>query len=143
MSRQKGLSLAASYPKHLIISSDQVIVIKGVPVSKPESHQAAVQQLQAASGDWVESLTGLALLNPTTGQQHYRVIPTRVLFKTLSLTQIEQYLQQDQPYHCAGSLRVESLGISLLEKIHSDDPTALIGLPLICLVEFLSLEGYG
>lgn len=142
LSRQKGLRGAHLHPDHLIISSDQVIVIDGIPVSKPESHLEAVQQLQTASGHWVESLTGIAVLNPQTQRQQYRCIPTRVLFKRLSTLQIERYLRQDQPYHCAGSLRVESLGISLLEQIDSKDPTALIGLPLICLVEFLTLEGY-
>ncbi len=142
LSRQKGLAVAKDHPKHLIISSDQVIVIHGEPVSKPESHGEAIKQLQNASGTWVSSLTGLAVLNPQTQLQQYRCIPTQVLFKTLSLRQIEQYLQQDQPYDCAGSLRVESLGIRLLEKIHSDDPTALIGLALIGLVEFLTNEGY-
>lgn len=139
LSRAKGWTIATLHPKQWIISSDQVIVINGIPVSKPESHDDAVQQLQAASGQWVESLTGLAVLNPTTQEQYYDCVITRILFKTLTLAQIERYLQQDQPYHCAGSLRVESLGISLLAKIHSDDPTALIGLPLIRLVDFLKL----
>ena len=142
LSRAKGLKIAETVKDHLIISSDQVIVIAGHAVSKPESHVEAIHQLQAASGSWVESLTGLALFNPQTGKQHYQCVSTQVLFKPLSLSQIERYLQQDQPYHCAGSLRVESLGISLLAKIVSDDPTALIGLPLIGLVDFLTLEAW-
>lgn len=137
LSRAKGMKIASSRPEAAIISSDQVIVIRGVAVSKPESHEDAVAQLQAASGQWVESLTGLAFYRPDTREQYYGCVPTQILFKTLSLTQIETYLEQDKPYHCAGSLRVEGLGIRLLAKIHSDDPTALIGLPLIRVCDFV------
>lgn len=139
LSRAKGMKIANSRPTATIISSDQVIIIRGIALSKPESHEDAVGQLQAASGQWVESLTGLAFYRPETQEQHYCCVSTNILFKTLSLTQIETYLQQDKPYHCAGSLRVEGLGIRLLDKIHSDDPTALIGLPLIRLCDFLDL----
>lgn len=142
LSRQKGLKAAETYPNHLIISSDQVIIIQGVAVSKPENHLDAVKQLQASSGQWVESLTGLAVWNPRTQTQQYACVPTQILFKALSLAQIEAYLHQDQPYHCAGSLRIEGLGIRLVQKILSDDPTALIGLPLIRLVDFLNQAGY-
>lgn len=137
LSRAKGLKIAATRPDATIISSDQVIIIQNQAVSKPESHEEAVAQLQAASGQWVESLTGLACYRPDTGEQHYCCVSTNILFKTLSLAQIEGYLRQDKPYHCAGSLRVEGLGIRLITKIHSDDPTALIGLPLISVCEFL------
>ena len=113
----------------------------GQILGKPGNHDNAVKQLTTASGKTVLFLTGLALLNSKTGQIQSLVEPFEVSFKTLSVAQIEFYLQQEQPYQCAGSFKSEGLGISLFSKLHGDDPNSLIGLPLIRLIELLKAEG--
>lgn len=141
LTREKGLAVAKKYADHLIISADQVIVVRGKAISKPETREAAIEQLLAQSGECVEALSGIGLLNSATNHFQYACVKTQVVFQTLSLQQIEKYLNKDeQAYHCAGSLRVEALGISLLEKVSSEDPTALIGLPLIALIKMLRNE---
>ncbi|MCD6046368.1 MAG: septum formation inhibitor Maf [Gammaproteobacteria bacterium] len=139
LTQEKGRAVAKKFPEALIISSDQVIIVKGQVISKPETKEAAVVQLQEESGEWVESLTGLGLLNAKTNEYQYACVKTRVLFRELTQAMIDDYLAKDpQAIYCAGSLRVEALGIILLKKIESDDPTALIGLPLITLTEMLN-----
>lgn len=142
LTKEKAYAVAGRFNNHYIISSDQVIIINGEICSKPEIYEVAVRQLQAASGNWVKSLTGLGLLNTQNGHYHYACIQTEVLFRHLTIEEIHDYLAKDQPLNCAGSLRVEALGIVLLEKIVSDDPTALIGLPLIQLTNFMKREGF-
>lgn len=143
LTREKGRAAAKSYPEAFIISADQVIVVNGEAISKPEAYENAVHQLEMESGQWVEALSGIGLLNARTNQYHYACVITRVLFKHITREQIEKYLAKDpQALHCAGSLRVEASGISLLEKVHSDDPSALIGLPLIALCDMLAKEGF-
>ena len=100
-----------------------------------------MKQLQAARGKEVMFHTALCLFNSRNGNIQTRLVPSRVRFRNLSDRQIENYLDKEQPYHCAGSAKAEGLGIALLESIQSDDPTALIGLPLIALVDMLSKEG--
>jgi septum formation protein len=139
LTQEKGKVIAKEFSDALIISSDQVIVVKGQVISKPETKEAAIAQLQEESGEWVESLTGLGLLNTKTNEYQYACVKTDVLFRELTQPMIEDYLAKDpQAIYCAGSLRVEALGIILLKKIESDDPTALIGLPLITLTEMLN-----
>ena len=138
LTKEKGQAVAAQFPEARIISADQVIVVRGEAISKPTSKEEAVQQLLNESGQWVEALSGLGLLNTKTKDYHYACIKTRVLFRTLSYAQIEGYLAKEpSALQAAGSLKVEGLGISLLEKIESEDPTALIGLPLIALTKML------
>lgn len=138
LTKEKGRVIGQKYPDAIVISSDQVIVVKGRAISKPETYEEAVNQLQAESGAWVQAFTGLGVLNTKTQEYEYRCVKTRVLFRELTLEHIKDYLRKDpQAIHCAGSLRVEALGITLLKKIESDDPTALIGLPLIVLTEIL------
>ena len=141
LSEQKARAIGQHYTNALIIGSDQVAILDGQILGKPDNHINAVKQLTTASGKTVLFLTGLALLNSKTGQIHSLVEPFEVSFKTLSLAQIEFYLQQEQPYQCAGSFKSEGFGISLFYKLRGDDPNSLIGLPLIRLIELLKAEG--
>lgn len=125
----------------LIIGSDQVAVLDKKIIGKPADHQAAVTQLLEASGREVHLFSGLCLYNSASGRLQHCVEPYSVVFRELSLEQIEAYLRKDQPYQCAGSLKSETLGIALLRKLRGDDPNALIGLPLIRLVDMLLNEG--
>jgi septum formation protein len=141
LSEQKAYKIAESYPNALIIGSDQVAVLDGAILGKPGNHDNAVKQLTAASGKTVKFLTGLALLNSQTGHIQSVVETFEVGFKTLSATQIDFYLHQEQPYQCAGSFKSEGFGISLFSKLHGNDPNSLIGLPLIRLISLLEAEG--
>lgn len=137
----KAHDLVHKYPQHLIIGSDQVASFAGQLIGKPMTHDKAVQQLQAFSGQKVDFYTGLCLLNSQTGHFQQCVELFSVYFRKLSHEQIERYLYAEQPYFCAGSFKSEGLGICLFEKMQGDDPTSLIGLPLIRLVTFLQNEG--
>ncbi|PHS68996.1 MAG: septum formation inhibitor Maf [Methylophaga sp.] len=141
LSEQKAQAIALQYPDTLIIGSDQVAVIDGHILGKPGNHENAVKQLMAASGKTVLFLTGLTLLNSQTGNMQTLCEPFKVSFKRLSPKQIEFYLQQEQPYQCAGSFKSEGLGISLFSSLNGDDPNSLIGLPLIRLIQLLAAEG--
>jgi len=137
----KAQAVAARCPGSLVIGSDQVAVHDGVIVGKPHTHERAVAQLRAASGKVVMLYTGLALVNADSGRIQSEVAPYRVVFRPLSDTQIESYLRKEQPYHCAGSVKSEGLGVALLERFDGEDPATLIGLPLIRLVRMLENEG--
>ena len=142
LTKQKAKAVASNFPNSLVISADQVIVVQGQAISKPENKKTAIQQLMKQSGAWVTAYSGLGLLNTQTQHYQYACVATQVQFQTLTLARIEEYLAKEPTaIYCAGSLRVESLGISLLSTIHSDDPTALIGLPLIALCAMLREEG--
>jgi septum formation protein len=125
----------------LIIGADQIAVHDGNIVGKPRDHAQAVQQLRAASGSAVTLYTGVALINSETTHVQSAVVPFRVVFRQLTDRQIEDYLRREQPYDCTGAVKVEGLGIALLERMEGDDPSALIGLPLIRLVQMLEKEG--
>jgi len=127
--------------KGLIIGSDQVATLGDEILGKPGSHERASEQLRHLSGKTVTFLTGLCLLNSETGAIQLDVVPFRVWFRLLDEGQIERYLRHDEPYNCAGSFKSEGLGISLFERIEGEDPTALIGLPLIRLTSMLAREG--
>jgi septum formation protein len=137
----KARAVAEQHPGSLVIGSDQVAVHQGTIVGKPLTHERAVAQLRAASGTEVVLYTGLALVNADTGTIQSEVVPYRVVFRTLSQAQIENYLRREQPYHCAGSVKSEGLGVALLERFEGEDPATLIGLPLIRLVRMLENEG--
>jgi len=130
----------ARFPHSLIIGSDQVAICDGVPLDKPGDYAGAVRQLRHASGKSVSFITAIALVNTASGRTQTNLVSTEVRFRTLSDQEIERYLQAEPSYDCAGSAKAEGLGISLLESIHSSDPTALIGLPLIALCEMLRNE---
>jgi len=137
----KARSIAKAYPDALIIGSDQVADCQGQPIGKPGNHENAVAQLHALSGQTVVFHTGLALLDAATGSCQAALIDVRSTFRHLTSAEIEGYLRREQPYDCAGSVRSEALGIALFERIESDDPTALIGLPLIQLARMLRAAG--
>lgn len=125
----------------LIIGSDQVAVSGDEILGKPGTHENAVVQLRKLSGKLVTFQTGLCLLNSTSNEMQVDSIPFRVQFRKLDEQQIERYLRADQPYNCAGSFKSEGLGITLFERMDGDDPTALIGLPLIRLTSMLMQAG--
>ena len=141
LSREKALAVARTFPRHLIIASDQVAVIDGHILGKPGSHENATQQLQSASGKTVEFLTGLCLYNSKSEHLQLDVVPFRVVFRKLDDADIEHYLQREKPYNCAGSFKSEGLGIALFQRLEGDDPNSLIGLPLIRLIDMLKAEG--
>ena len=137
----KARAVAARHPDALIIGSDQSAVLDGEILTKSGSFDNAVKQLQNASGKRVVFQTGLCLLNSATGRAQCACVPYTVVFKTLTPEMIEDYLNKEQPYNCAGSFKSEGLGIALFERFEGEDPNALIGLPLIRLVEMLNNEG--
>ncbi|WP_198140778.1 Maf family nucleotide pyrophosphatase [Nitrosospira sp. NpAV] len=139
----KTRAVALIYPDALIIGADQVAVLEGVQLGKPLNRANATRQLQFIRGKEVVFHTALSLFNTRNSNMQTRLIPSRVKFRKLSDQQIYNYLDKEQPYHCAGSAKSEGLGIALVEHMVSDDPTALIGLPLIALVEMLAYEGVG
>jgi len=125
----------------LIIGSDQVAVYDQQILGKPGNFEKAQKQLTAFSGQSVKFITGLCLYNTTTNNVQYKQDITWVRFRPLSASQIEQYLIKDEPYQCAGSFRSEGLGSALFRAIETNDPNALIGLPIINLVKMLENEG--
>jgi len=137
----KAKAVVESHHDALIIGSDQVAVIDNEILGKPGSHEKAIAQLQKASGKTVRFFTGLCLLNAATGNTQVEVVPFDVVFRKLTDSQIENYLQKEKPYNCAGSFKSEALGICLFEKLQGDDPNTLMGLPLIRLVRMLEREG--
>jgi len=137
----KAKALAADYPTHLIIGSDQVAVLGDQMIGKPHTYERAFVQLHSASGSQVIFKTGLCLLNASTGESQVTVEEFKVEFRELSNDQIHHYLTYEQPYDCAGSFKCEGLGIALFSKLSGDDPNTLIGLPLIRLVDMLKEEG--
>jgi len=141
LSVAKAQAVASQFPDALIIGSDQVAVIDDDILGKPGNHDRAVEQLRRASGRSVNFYTGLCLYNSRTNQHQLDVVSFEVTFRQLTDQQIERYLQREQPYNCAGSFKSEALGITLFEAMRGDDPTALIGLPLIRLTSMLTEEG--
>ncbi|MFP5344923.1 MAG: Maf family protein [Gammaproteobacteria bacterium] len=141
LARAKAEAVAKTHPGALIIGADQVGVIEGEITGKPRDHTDAVRQLRHASGKSVLFLTALCLLNSATKNTRLETVPFSVTFRTLTDEQIENYLRIEQPYQCALSFKSEGLGVALCEKYAGDDPTALIGLPLIKLTRMLEREG--
>ncbi|EIJ36937.1 Maf family protein [Thiothrix nivea] len=137
LSLQKAQKVAEQHPDALIIGSDQCAVLNEQVIGKPGTHENAVQQLQNSSGETVYFLTGLCLYDSHDGSYQLDVVPFQVDFRELTEGEIDRYLRKDQPYNCAGSFRSESLGITLFKRMTGDDPTALMGLPLIRLSEML------
>jgi septum formation protein len=137
LAKAKSEAAAAGLEQALVIGSDQVAELDGLVLDKPGSIERAQAQLSACSGRAVVFHTGLCLLDTRTGQSHLHLDQTRVQFRALETTEIERYVAAEQPLDCAGSFKCEELGISLFERIDSEDPTALIGLPLIALARLL------
>ena len=140
LAEQKAYEVA-KHKQGLIITSDQVAVLGDEVLGKPHTHDNAIKQLSNCSGKKVDFLTSLSVFN-TQSQQIETIIDVfSVYFKKLSQTQIENYLNKEQPYNCAGSFKSEGLGIALFEKLEGQDPNSLIGLPLIQLIALLEKQG--
>lgn len=137
----KARDVARRHPQAVVIGSDQVADLHGDPLGKPGTHERAVAQLTRMSGKTVIFQTALAVVCIDTGFEQCDIAPVRVVFRTLGPAEIEQYLRAEQPYDCAGSAKSEGLGIALLERIDNDDPTALVGLPLIRTCHLLRAAG--
>jgi septum formation protein len=137
----KAQAVAALYPQAVVIGSDQVADLHGEPLGKPGTHARATEQLRRMRGQVVIFQTALAVVCVETGFVQQDVAQVKVLFRDLTDDEIENYLQTEQPYDCAGSAKSEGLGIALLERIDNDDPTALIGLPLIRTARMIRAAG--
>jgi septum formation protein len=137
----KARAVAARRPEALVIGADQVADLAGEPLGKPGTHERATWQLRRMSGRTVIFQTALAVVCAASGFEQSDLAPVEVCFRALADDEIERYLQAERPYDCAGSARSEGLGIALLEAIHSDDPTALVGLPLIRTARLLRAAG--
>ncbi|MBF0446815.1 MAG: septum formation inhibitor Maf [Magnetococcales bacterium] len=143
LSREKAAVVGQKNRGAVVIGSDQVAIIDAEVLGKPGNHERAAAQLRQASGKEVVFLTGLCCYMTTQSTEYVQssVVPFRVQFRVLSEEKIDRYLKQDKPYHCAGSFKSEGLGIALFERMIGDDPTALMGLPLIRLSQMLEEAG--
>jgi len=137
----KAEAVAAQFPHAVVIGSDQVADLDGQALGKPLTHERAVAQLRQMRGQTLIFQTALAVVCRDTGFCQRDIAPVRVVFRDLSDAAIERYLRLEQPYDCAGSAKSEGLGIGLLDAIESDDPTALVGLPLIRTCRMLRAAG--
>ena len=137
----KAHAVAALRPDAVVIGSDQVADLDGEPIGKPGTHERAVAQLQRMRGRRVTFQTAVAVVRADRGYARGLLAPVGVSFRALSDDEIEHYLRTEQPYDCAGSAKCETLGIALLDAIDSDDPTALVGLPLIRTCQLLREAG--
>lgn len=141
LARAKAQAASARWPRSLIIGSDQVADLDGAAINKPGSPQAAREQLMRLSGRTVLFHTGLCLCNAAAGRLQERVVTTPVVYRALAADEIGRYLEREPAFDCAGSAKIEGLGVSLVERVGGEDPTALVGLPLIALCEMLRAEG--
>ena len=141
LAQAKAAAVAAQHRDAVVIGSDQVAELDGAPIGKPGTHERAVAQLRAMRGRSVVFHTAVAVQCAATGYAGSALVPVTVRFRDLSDAEIEHYLRTEQPYDCAGSAKCETLGIALLAAIESDDPTALVGLPLIRTCELLREAG--
>ena len=137
----KAWAVARQHPAALVIGSDQVADLSGEPIGKPGNHERAVAQLRAMRGRTVVFQTAVAVVHAAAGHQQVMLAPVTVRFRDLPDDEIEHYLRAETPYDCAGSAKCETLGIALLDAIESDDPTALVGLPLIRTARLLREAG--
>ncbi|MEB7500083.1 Maf-like protein [Leclercia pneumoniae] len=142
LAQEKAQCLAARYPNHLIIGSDQVCVLDGEITGKPHTEERAHQQLMKARGNIVTFYTGLALYNTATGHLQTECEPFDVHFRHLSEQEIDDYVRKERPLSCAGSFKSEGLGIALFDRLEGRDPNTLVGLPLIALCQMLRREDY-
>ncbi|MFA7400602.1 MAG: Maf family nucleotide pyrophosphatase [Sideroxydans sp.] len=141
LSQLKAQAVAQQFPDALIIGSDQVALLESEQLGKPITHDNAVRQLRSMRGKTVDFFTAVSLFNSRTQEMQTALAETKVSFRDLSDDEIERYLHKEQPYHCAGSAKSEGLGIALIQSIQGDDPNALIGLPLIVLIDMLKKQG--
>ena len=141
LAEAKARAVAPAYPQALIIGSDQVAIANGKIYGKPGTHERAVAQLQELSGQSVNFYTALCLYDSRNDSRQICGVPTLVKFRSLSDSEIDNYLAREPAYNCAGSAKSEGLGIALLDSLSGDDPNALVGLPLIALCAMLRQAG--
>ena len=141
LAEEKARAAAEKFPNSLIIGSDQTVAFGELILGKPGSFDAAVKQLQLLRNQTVILYSAVALLDTRDNSAQKQVIETHVHYRNLSDAQIVAYLERDKPFDCTGSCKSEALGIAILESVRSDDPTALVGLPLIALTTMLSKAG--
>jgi len=142
LARAKALAVAAGHPQAVVIGSDQVLTSAGEIMGKPGNHDNARVQLRKMSGNTAIFSTGLCVLNPELNQTESGVVDYEVTFRDLTDAEIDRYLDAEKPYDCAGSFKSEKLGITLVHHMQGDDPTALVGLPLIELSRMLRNAGF-
>lgn len=142
LARAKANAAAARFPKAWVIGSDQVAELDGRALGKPGTRARARKQLQAMRGRCVQFHTGVCLLGPRARKAQEGLVTTGVLFRSYSADEVERYLEREPAFDCAGSAKSEALGISLIERVSGDDPTALVGLPLIALSALLREAGF-
>lgn len=138
---EKARAVAKAQPAAVVIGSDQVADLEGQAIGKPGTHECAQTQLRAMSGKTLVFHTAVAVVCIARGYEAQAIVPVTVRLRKLGDAEIEHYLRTETPYDCAGSAKVETLGIALLESVESDDPTALVGLPLIRTCELLRAVG--
>lgn len=142
LAREKAEAVSSTHRDSLIIGADQVAVLDDQVLGKPGDHQKAIEQLLAVSGKSLQFLTAVCVLDPAGRTRHEYIDRTAVRFRQFDLRLAETYLRHDEPYDCAGSFKIEGAGSVLFESVQTDDPTALIGLPMIWLAETLRRLGY-
>jgi septum formation protein len=141
LSREKSKAASILHPEALIIGSDQIALLGTQQIGKPITHENAVKQLRTMRGQTITFYTALTLLNARTAEYQTEVAINKVHYRDFTDAQIESYLNKEQPYNCAGSVKSEGLGIVFIKSIEGDDPNALVGLPLILLVNMLLKQG--
>ena len=142
LAREKAEAISSTHRDSLIIGADQIAVLDGQVLGKPGDHQKAIEQLLAVSGKSLQFLTAVYVLGPAGRTRHAHIDRTAVRFRQFDLRLAETYLRHDEPYDCAGSFKIEGAGFVLFESVQTNDPTALIGLPMIWLAETLRKLGY-
>ena len=142
LARAKAEAVATAYREALIIGADQLAILEGQVLGKPGDHQKAVEQLLQASGKTVQFLTAVCVLDPIERRRYEHVDKTTVRFRSFDRRLADSYLKHDEPYDCAGSFKIEGAGFVLFESVTTDDPTALIGMPMIWLSDRLLELGY-
>lgn len=140
LAKEKAIKIGATHTDALVIGCDQVATLDNIQLGKPLNHDNATKQLRMMRGREVIFHSALCLYNAQTQHMQATVVPYVVQFRNLTDEQIESYLLKEQPYHCAGSAKSEGLGIAIIEKMTGEDPNALIGLPLIALINMLNHE---
>jgi septum formation protein len=141
LAKAKALAVAQQHPQAVVIGSDQVLDLDGEPMGKPHTHERAVAQLTRMSGKQLVFHTAVCVVCVQTGFEQTLNVPSTTTFRDLSPGEIERYLRAETPYDCAGSAKSEGLGVALLRSMQSDDPTAIIGLPLITVAQLLRQAG--
>ncbi len=141
LAQEKALALQQQFNQHLIIGSDQVAYCNGQQLNKPGNRVHSIQQLEMIAGNTVKLYTAICVFDSQTWKIKKDIDCSTVTFRDLSLAEIENYVDLDKPYHCAGSFKSEGLGIALIKKIDGDDPNSLIGLPIIKLIDLLAEFG--